>query len=76
MRSRINRIVGARAPSEDELLSYDCLLPLKSCVVCRLGEGVFAERMWNAWQRGTYDSHGLPDPTDGDPYLDLVSEWG
>jgi hypothetical protein len=63
------------AQAESSLVSYQSLLPLKSCTLFILGEGELAERLWNAWKRGTGIEEDRGNPAD-DPYLIFAREWG
>ena len=60
---------------ESSLVSYESLLPLKSCIMCILGDGELAERLWNAWRRGTEMDGGRRVSAD-DPYLLFARQWG
>ncbi|HSE22048.1 MAG TPA: hypothetical protein VLB68_10330 [Pyrinomonadaceae bacterium] len=56
-------------------VSHTSLLPLKACLLLRLGENLLAEKIWTAWT-----SHMDPKVNDDalhlhDPYLMLAGDW-
>ncbi len=56
-------------------VSHTSLLPLKACLLLRLGENLLAEKVWMAWT-----SHMDPKVNDDalhlhDPYLMLAGDW-
>jgi len=60
---------------ESESVSYESLLPVKTCLLLRLGEGELARKVWDAWTAGM-----SPDTDDDavhlkDPYLMLATDW-
>ena len=64
-----------QAWSESESVSYQSLLPVKTCLLLRLGEGELARKVWDAWTAGM-----RPDTNDDavhlkDPYLMLATDW-
>jgi hypothetical protein len=60
---------------ESSLVSYESLVPLKSCMMFILGEEELAQRLWNAWSRGAEMNEDRRSPAD-DPYLFFAREWG
>jgi hypothetical protein len=62
----------ARECPEVEIVSHNSLLALKSCLLCRLGEGALAERVWKAWVEQSRATNWQT----GDPYLLFTEEWG
>jgi hypothetical protein len=63
------------ALSEGSLASYKSLLPLKSLMMHVLGQGELAQRLWEAWKRGSEIEQDRRSPAD-DPYLVFAREWG
>jgi hypothetical protein len=56
-------------------LSQDVLLPVKSCLLLRLGESLLAEQLWNTWAAGM-DAKVNDDAIHlSDPYMMLATEW-
>jgi hypothetical protein len=78
------------APPESYLIAYDTCLPLKGCLLLRLGELELAQELWTALQQAKerlFNSlPGSASPTNSapvtpitldttDPYLDWASDW-
>ena len=60
---------------EGQAVSHTSLLPLKACLLLRLGENLLAEQVWSAWT-----SHMDPKVNDDalhlyDPYVMLAGDW-
>ncbi len=66
-----------QVPWEGELVSFKSLLPLKSLMMYVRGEGELAQRLWDAWKRGSEGEirQDRKSPQD-DPYLLFAGEWG
>jgi hypothetical protein len=64
-----------QAWSEGHSLAHASLLPLRACLLLRLGEEELARRLWRAWAAGM-----RPNTNDDaihlkDPYLMLATDW-
>jgi len=57
------------APAERIAISHSSILPLKACLLLRLGETELAERVWRATTKS------IRHPRDEDPYLMLARDW-
>jgi hypothetical protein len=60
---------------EAQAVAHTSLLPLKACLLLRLGENLLAEQVWSAWT-----SHMDPKVNDDalllyDPYVMLAGDW-
>jgi hypothetical protein len=60
---------SGRAIPERIGTSHESILPLKACLLLRLGEGELAQRMW------TLATPAQPAPENRDPYLPLARDW-
>lgn len=60
---------------EGESVSETSFLPIKVCLLLRLGEGDLARTFWDAWLSGTPPRHNGNDEALRDPYLTLADEW-
>lgn len=60
---------------EGESVSETSFLPIKACLLLRLGEGDLARTFWDAWLAGTPPRHNGNDEALRDPYLTLADEW-
>lgn len=61
--------------AEGKSVSHEDLLPVKTCLLLRLGEEKLAAKVWTAWTAGM-----KPDTNDDkvhlqDPYLMLAADW-
>ena len=63
------------AISEGYSASQQGLLPLKACLLLRLGETELAEKIWAAWMVGTDDNNSNGNSYWKDPYLMLAQAW-
>ena len=63
------------ADTERVSLSETSFLPLKGCLLLRLGEGELARKFWDAWLAGTPPRHNNNDEALRDPYLALADQW-
>ena len=61
--------------SEYVSLSEASLLPLKACLLLRLGEDGLARRFWDTWLQGTPPRYNNNDAARRDPYLAMADEW-
>ncbi len=61
--------------SEQRSLAADSLLPLKACLLARLGEGELAAAVWSAWTAGMHADVNDDGAHLRDPYLMLASDW-
>lgn len=71
---RFNRDPNKGWP-EDEMVSYKKLLPIKTCLLLRLGEEELAKRMWKAWAIGIHKDTNNYNVHLKDPYLMLARDW-
>jgi hypothetical protein len=55
--------------------SHQFLLPLKTCLLLRLGETELAEKVWAAWMVGTDNSNSGSNSYWKDPYLMVAQDW-
>ena len=74
-------------PSEERSVSYESPLPIKACLLMRLGEAELAENVWNRWtsglrsysaERGFLSVEESVEPNRPilkDPYLVLANCW-
>jgi hypothetical protein len=75
-------------PAEERSISFDLPLPIKACLLLRLGEAELAERVWNRWTSGlrSYSSElgrvlSVEESVEPnkvilrDPYLVLANCW-
>ena len=63
------------AVHESASMSHEVLLPLKACLLLRLGHADLTEKVWNAWVVGTNPDGNNKTIPFNDPYLVLSSEW-
>ncbi len=59
------------ASDESAAISHKHFIPLKICLLLRLGEGGLAEKYWESWSSG----QRLEDEPYRDPYLQMATEW-
>ena len=64
-----------QATSEAQSLSETTLMPLKACLLLRLGEGELAQRYWTAVLAGWPENMNNNGVVRTDPYLQLASDW-
>ncbi len=64
-----------QAWSEGESVSHQTLLPVKTCLLLRLGEGELAREVWNAWTAGMKPNTNDDAVHLKDPYLMLATDW-
>lgn len=72
--SRMRMALYGRAFSETLSVAQDSLLPLKACLLSRLGEKDLATKVWDACNVSLESSHGQQQAKD--PYLMLAGDWG
>ncbi len=60
---------------ESQSVSETALLPIKVCLLMRLGEGKLAQTYWNTWLVGTPPNYNGNTEARRDPYLTLADEW-
>src|SRR6266496_2266041 len=63
------------AISDSTSISESMLLPLKACLLLRLGHTQLAERVWTTWTAGMNPNINNDTIHLKDPYLMLASEW-
>jgi hypothetical protein len=61
--------------SEGHSLAYNSLLPLRACLLLRLGEEELARRVWRAWTAGMRANTNDDAIHLKDPYLMLATDW-
>ncbi|MBN1910767.1 MAG: hypothetical protein JW818_13560 [Pirellulales bacterium] len=70
-------------PWEGRTVAHESLLPIKACLLLRLGEVDLAEKLWNRWKSRVFAYSMNPDETNADaverwlkdPYLALANLW-
>jgi hypothetical protein len=60
---------------EKQSLSHQSLLPLKACLLLRLGEAELAREVWLAWTAGMQENTNDDAVHLRDPYLMLATDW-
>ena len=73
-RSRMNKDFYGRAFPEKTSVATDSLLPIKACLLLRLGQNDLAAKIWNAYEISLRrQNFGQEQPED--PYLMLAGDW-
>ena len=65
----------SNAEPEADAVSEKSLLPLKVCLLLRLGENTLARRFWDEWAAGLPPNVNNNAAAVKDPYLTLASDW-
>src|SRR5262249_34862754 len=60
---------------EQYSIAHDSLLPVKACLLLRLGEGELAGAVWSAWMAGIHANVNDGTEIIRDPYLMLATDW-
>jgi len=63
------------ATPEATSASHESMLPLKACLLLRLGEADLAERLWTAWTTGMQQNINDDATHLQDPYIMLATDW-
>ena len=71
--SRMRMTLYGRAIPEKLSVAQDSILPIKACLLSRLGENDLAAKVWNACNVSLENSGGRQP--DKDPYLVLAGDW-
>jgi len=71
--SRMRMALYGRAFREDMSVSADSILPVKACLLLRLGENDLAAKVWNACEASQQSAGGREQAKD--PYLMLAGDW-
>jgi hypothetical protein len=71
--SRMRMTLYGRAIPEKMSVAQDSILPIKACLLSRLGENDLAAKIWNACSVSLENSGGRQP--DKDPYLMLAGDW-
>jgi hypothetical protein len=71
--SRIRMTLYGRAIPEKLSVAADSILPIKTCLLLRIGENDLATKVWNACTASLESSRGQEQAKD--PYLMLAGDW-
>ena len=71
--SRMRMALYGRAIPEKMSVATDSILPIKACLLLRLGENDLAAKVWNACNASLENARGQAQPKD--PYLLLAGDW-
>jgi len=71
--SRMRMALYGRAIPEKMSIAQDSILPIKVCLLLRLGENDLASNVWNICSASLENSHGQEQAKD--PYLMLAGDW-
>lgn len=71
--SRMRLALYGRAFREDMSVAADSILPVKACLLLRLGENDLAAKVWNVCEASQQSAGGREQAKD--PYLMLAGDW-
>lgn len=71
--SRMRGMLYGRAFPERKSVAQDSLLPIKACLLLRLGENDLAAKVWDACNASMENAHEQAQAKD--PYLTLAGDW-